>query len=109
MRLDLVITLVTLATTSLRTNPKPFAPILNHFGLNSLPPKVLGIDGLDQKERKNLEPKIKEENPTNRVVPCCKGGNVDKVETEKNIEQVFTSKRKAARVEGVVSEKMRKE
>ena len=58
MRLDFILTLVTLATTSLRTNLKPFAPILNHFGLNSLPPKVLGIDGLDQKE-KNLEPKIK--------------------------------------------------
>ena len=104
MRVDLVITLVTLATSSLRTNPKPFAPILNHFGLNSLPPKVLGIDGLDQKERKNLEPKIKEENPTNRVVPSCK----DKVETEKNIEQVFTSKRKAARVKGVVIRKNEK-
>ena len=103
MRLDLVITLVTLATTSLRTNPKLFAPIFNHFGLNSLPPKVLGIDGLDQKERRNLE-----ENPTNRVVPCCKGGNVDKVETEKNIEQVFTSKRKAARVKGVVIRKNEK-
>ena len=108
MRLDFILTLVTLATTSLRTNLKPFAPILNHFGLNSLPPKVLGIDGLDQKERKNLEPKIKEENPTNRVVPCCQEGNVDKVETEKNIEQVFTSKRKAARVKGVVIRKNEK-
>ena len=108
MKLDLVITLVTLASTSLRTNLKPFAPIFNHFGLNSLPPKDLGIDGLDQKERKNLEPKIKEENPTNRVVPCCQEGNVDKVETEKNIEQSFTSKRKAARVKGVVIRKNEK-
>ena len=106
MRLDFILTLVTLATTSLRTNLKPFAPILNHFGLNSLPPKVLGIDGLDQKE-KNLEPKIKEENPTNRVAPCCQEGNVDKVETEKNIDQV-TSKRKAARVKGVVIRKNEK-
>ena len=108
MKLDLVITLVTLATTGLRTNLKPFAPIFNHFGLNSLPPKDLSIDGLDQKERKNLEPKIKEENPTNRVVPCCQEGNVDKVETEKNIEQAFTSKRKAARVKGVVIRKNEK-
>ena len=68
----------------------------------------MGIDGLDQKERKNLEPKIKEENPTNRVVPCCQEGNVDKVETEKNIEQVFISKRKAARVKGVVIRKNEK-
>ena len=107
MRLDFILTLVTLATTSLRTNLKPFAPILNHFGLNSLPPKVLGIDGLDQKE-KNLEPKIKEENPTNRVAPCCQEGNVDKVKSEKNIEQVFTSKRKAASVKGVVIRKNEK-